>query len=358
MSSDQSNKRFNDQLEKKIKSGSVGPSDLMISSHAKHGEIIKAESIIVNNKDISFTPKMTSISNPSDTSTTSDAQITPSTLKSSDIPVISVIPYIPNNFLTEIIFSEYSKSITSSPKLNQYGRLGEKIGRGSFAIVFKIISKDKPDLYADKISPLIETDEDHGKEISKSILKEISILRKLNHPNIIKIIDVINIDDDIHLILPLGIKNLSQVTNLSNDEKKYIIYQMIQSVAYLSSKDIVHRDIKLNNFVLFSDNIVKLIDFGISGYSNMLYHHIYINDRELPIYSYPPEVMLGEQYNLKADIWALGVSLFMVQSGKSPFDLPELCNLNKINPNGINSNSVDSNNKMLSNIISQLGDYP
>lgn len=95
-------------------------------------------------------------------------------------------------------------------KLDKYGELKEEILRGNSSIIFKLTSKDQQDSYADKISNLTDVDNDGNKGITKSVLREISILRRLNHPNII---DVIRIDSDIHLIIPLGIKNFLSILN-------------------------------------------------------------------------------------------------------------------------------------------------
>lgn len=235
------------------------------------------------------------------------------------------------NTLIEPKKQRYEKSY-QPPQLDEkkYGILGPKIGEGTYGKVYKLNDK-----YAKKEIKLIDNDDIMGYS-----LNEISILLTLNHKNIINIIDIIQIDESISYIMPLGLGSLDHydLTTHTYSNYKSIIYQMICAVNYCISRNIKHGDIKLDNFVLFENDIVKLIDFGVSeGFECSTEEN---NNTNIFVLNYrAPEIILGGKYTSAADIWALGISIYRFYTGEDPFNFSEFI----------------GNNTMLKNIFLKLG---
>jgi len=104
--------------------------------------------------------------------------------------------------------------------------------------------------------------------------------------------------------------------HLDEDVAAFIMKQLFQALEYVHSKNISHRDIKPQNFMLFKQNdltCIKMIDFGLSKLSPGTMHTL----SGSPYYM-APEVFL-QNYNSKIDIWSMGVVLYIMLSGKVPF---------------------------------------
>ena len=151
-------------------------------------------------------------------------------------------------------------------------------------------------------------------------------LKKINHPNIIKIYDVFHTKNSFYFImeyLPCGnLKNFlyEKKHKLSFKTLKKIMLEISSSILFLHSHGIIHRDLKPENVLVKLDknNIfsVKLIDFG---FSRMLGKIDYLNE-SFGTYSYAsPQVLNSLPYNFKTDIWSLGAMFFFILFGKNPF---------------------------------------
>ncbi|OMJ67933.1 hypothetical protein SteCoe_34771 [Stentor coeruleus] len=152
---------------------------------------------------------------------------------------------------------------------------------------------------------------------------EISVLKMLDHPNIIKLHEFFEDDSNYYLVtdylsggelLDFMIKNKV----LSEQVTAKYIKQALESVAYLHSKNIIHRDIKLENLMLESNEpnaLLKLIDFGTSVIRSSFKD---MKNRRGTISYLPPEAF-ENKYNEKCDIWSIGVIMYILISGKMPF---------------------------------------
>ncbi|CAI2363769.1 unnamed protein product [Moneuplotes crassus] len=200
--------------------------------------------------------------------------------------------------------------------------LSHRIGRGAYAVVRLAHHHPSNEKRAVKLydrSKLV----DGTRKLS--LVKEIRILRKVDHPNIIKLHESIDTSTYVYLATeyisgPSLLKYLKSKPDrkMLENEIKLIWTQLIKAVAYLHSKNISHRDIKLENILLTKDcKTVKLIDFGFSTVCSPY--------KKLKIYcgtpSYmSPQIVQRKEYNgLPADIWACGVLLFTMFCGKFPF---------------------------------------
>ncbi|OHT17187.1 hypothetical protein TRFO_41232 [Tritrichomonas foetus] len=151
--------------------------------------------------------------------------------------------------------------------------------------------------------------------------REVQIHMKLDHPFIAHFFGSFQ-QDDINVIVMEYIpgKSLLDLINsgrLSNEFEIAKIYcQIIAALDYLhNEKKVVHRDLKLENIIISPNNMVKIIDFGLSNISNGLL------STQCASFPYAaPELFLGEPYDSSIDIWASGVILYAMLTGSLPFE--------------------------------------
>ncbi|CAD8186791.1 unnamed protein product [Paramecium pentaurelia] len=181
----------------------------------------------------------------------------------------------------------------------------QKLGDGVFGSVTKALDERTHEFVA------IKSYRDNSiKDESK--IKEIQILKKLNHPNIIKLRDVIKQNKTIAIVLDYSERNLLQYyksvkeknRTLCEQQIQSIVYQIASALNYLHSQGYLHRDLKPENIMIQDNGIVKLIDFGQVTYQNEQ-HTDYVSTR----WYRSPEQIKQEQYNQEVDIWALGCIL-------------------------------------------------
>ncbi len=190
--------------------------------------------------------------------------------------------------------------------------------------VFEIRNKTTGQVYAGKsvnmralkLKPTLMTD----------LRNEISLLLELDHPNIARLYEYYETPTEIWLVLELcsggefydALINAIKYTEV---EAAKIFREMVCSVAYLHKVGIAHRDLKLENFVLENKEpgaALKLIDFGLSRRVGDG-----IGGRAGTSYYMAPEVLTcrnGRTYRELCDVWSLGILLFMMLTGRPPFD--------------------------------------
>jgi serine/threonine protein kinase len=201
--------------------------------------------------------------------------------------------------------------------------LTSKLGKGTFGSVSTCIDSKTGNEFAYKY---FEQDDDmHGLEPGG--LRELGILKKLNHPSIINIIDYVIREGELGLVLPKALFTLETAIIydfLNQDNKKKIAIQLLDAVSYMRSIGIMHRDIKPDNILLFQDDTdpkcpysIKLADFSLSTYAITE-----ITDSHTPgagtcCYR-APEIVNNEDgmYNINVDDWSIGVVLLELFYGK------------------------------------------
>ena len=192
-----------------------------------------------------------------------------------------------------------------------------QIGEGSFGRVYKARRKYTGRLVAIKmINKLGQSRAD-----LQSFRREIDILKKVDHPNIMRMLEIFETDTDFCLVTELGRGDLFQVINdeqtLPEEVLRSVAAQLVSALTYLHSMRIIHRDLKPQNVLISANGTLKLCDFGFArALSNTT---LVLNSiKGTPLYM-APELVQEQQYNEKVDIWSLGVILYELYYGKPPF---------------------------------------
>uniref|UniRef100_A0A8C6KP98 MAP/microtubule affinity-regulating kinase 3 n=1 Tax=Nothobranchius furzeri TaxID=105023 RepID=A0A8C6KP98_NOTFU len=205
-----------------------------------------------------------------------------------------------------------------SPHVGNY-RLLKTIGKGNFAKV--------------KLARHIPT----GREVAIKIIdktqlnptslqklfREVRIMKILNHPNIVKLFEVIETDKTLYLVMEYAsggevFDYLVAHGRMKEKEARAKFRQIVSAVQYCHQKHIVHRDLKAENLLLDADMNIKIADFGFSNEFTL--------GGKLdtfcgsPPYA-APELFQGKKYDgPEVDVWSLGVILYTLVSGSLPFD--------------------------------------
>ncbi|NXF10681.1 PASK kinase, partial [Smithornis capensis] len=155
------------------------------------------------------------------------------------------------------------------------------------------------------------------------VTQEIAILLKLQHPGIIKVLDVFENEHFFQLVMEKHGSGLDLFTfidnqpNLDEPLASYIFRQLVSAVGYLHCRNILHRDIKDENIVIAEDFTIKLVDFGSAAYlePGKLFYTFCGT-----IEYCSPEVLAGKPYRgPELEMWSLGITLYTLVLGENPF---------------------------------------
>ena len=219
----------------------------------------------------------------------------------------------------EIELSHEKIKYDGTKELVRY-KLGKKIlGKGRFGLCYKccgIIDKKKK-IYAAKEIDVENSPKD-------KIENEIVIYKELGHKNIVKLYDNFSYNKKYYLMFEYcENKDLSSLLKkrrkLKEIEVQYYIYQLIQALIHLQERNIIHRDIKLENIFLTEKLELKLGDFGLAKKLNYPEAKCY-DFAGTPAYMAPEIFEIKPSYTLKADIWPIGVIMYQLLLGELPFN--------------------------------------
>ena len=204
-----------------------------------------------------------------------------------------------------------------------YGRL---IGQGAFGKVNIGLNILSGRVVA--IKSFNKIDLNKNGENMRKILYETNLMKKLNHPNITKILEMF--EDDNYILIAMEYINggnlfsfVKKRRKLSEKTAKFLFKQIILGIKHIHSHKIIHRDIKLENILIDLNNNVKICDFGIG--------RILTSNKQLlhdkcgtPMYM-APEILLSSKNQgyegYPVDVWSSGISLYIMLSGTLPFNL-------------------------------------
>ena len=208
--------------------------------------------------------------------------------------------------------------MTSYSKITNY-IFKEDIGEGNFGKVKLAIHKETGEEFAIKIL--------NKKQIQikmkNTIFKENEIITKFNHINVIFVFAIIEDPDNYYIVMEYCktgelFDYIVAHQYLSEEESSIFFYQLINGIEYIHSKGIAHRDLKPENLLLTENNILKIIDFGLSHeFDNINFLSTKCGS---PSYA-APEIIKGEKYDgFKTDIWCCGIILYAMVCGYLPFE--------------------------------------
>ncbi|CAM9417639.1 unnamed protein product [Ectocarpus sp. 6 AP-2014] len=193
------------------------------------------------------------------------------------------------------------------------------IGKGSVGMISKVKHRQTGVEYALKTIQL--------EKISRSMLKEmrneIEILKRLDHPNIIRAIETFESDKEVYLVMRLCTGgDLHRRAPYAESAVVDIITKLLSATWYMHQQGIVHRDLKLENVVYEStlpDSDIFIIDYGLSKIIER--DEDRMNEVVGTLYTMAPEVLNGGvSYDKSCDMWSIGVIAFVLLSGDMPFD--------------------------------------
>ena len=200
-------------------------------------------------------------------------------------------------------------------------KIQEKLGKGGFATVYAAISIPGNEKVAIKCTDkaIVES-----RKLKKKLATEIEIHKSLHHRNIVKFIA--NFQDQHYMYFVLELCKGGNVMDLLRKKKYFdeieagnITKQMLSALAYLHKKKIIHRDVKINNFLIGDNGVIKLCDFGLSVYSKDLKNETNLPICGTPSYVSPEIVAKTHTHTYAVDIWAMGISVFVMLTGHPPF---------------------------------------
>ena len=192
---------------------------------------------------------------------------------------------------------------------------GDLIGSGAYdAVINAFDNKTNTNIAIKKLKSITDAVD------LKRVLREVMIMKYVQHENIITLYDVIfHINKnrqlkkigDIYLVMEKMDSDLQKIIfskqELSDDHYQFILYQILRAIYYLHSANIIHRDFKPSNVLINEDCTIKLCDFGMSR--NLKENDLTLTEYVVTRYYRAPEIMLSSHhYCKKIDVWSVGCS--------------------------------------------------
>jgi serine/threonine protein kinase len=232
--------------------------------------------------------------------------------------------------IRKLIKTSFQKTGTGPDSTSEFYRVGKVLGRGAFGKVSLAVHRLTDEMVAIKsINKEVLTD-----EASKNkVMKEVTILKKMRHKNIIQLLDTFETDKHIIFVMELcsGGDLLNYVRKrrkLTEDYAKTIFKQILEALHYCHNLNILHRDIKLDNIILDSEGVIKVGDFGVSKIVDPAKKMF--DQWGTPAYI-APEILKDKGYTgFGIDVWSSGVVLFAMLYGTVPFRAQSMSDLHNI----------------------------
>lgn len=237
---------------------------------------------------------------------------------------------VSNKFTIKFNTSNFIKE--NKKDINQNYELGEKLGKGSFGIVYIAENKIIKSQRAMKKIKLQSNDEVVNEQTKKIIEKtkleifnEISILRILDHPFVLKLYEFYNLHTSMYIVTEFcsGGEMLKKTKKIPSFQAAAVMYQVFSAINYYQSKKVIHRDLKPENILIKgidSEGLyhIRIIDFGVALVEN---DNLSGNKKSIAgsITYMAPELFTG-YYSYECDLWSCGVIMFQLLTGQMPFD--------------------------------------
>lgn len=209
-------------------------------------------------------------------------------------------------------------------RLDKY-QIQKRLGEGGFATVY-----GAHDLVEDRKVALKIPDSRHlsNAQSLDDMHREVRIMAQMDHPNILPLKDARFIDGHFVMVFPLAEETLADrlTRRMARATAIDLIVQMVSAVAYAHGKNVLHRDIKPDNFVLFADQTLQLTDFGLARFERGYYD---ISASGTVGYMSPEQAMGKPNY--RSDVFSLGLVIYRILSGEVPeYPFTRLPEFNKL----------------------------
>nr|KJB66955.1 hypothetical protein B456_010G168100 [Gossypium raimondii] len=222
-------------------------------------------------------------------------------------------------------------SAASKTRVGKY-ELGRTLGEGSFAKVKFAKNIEAGENVAIKI---VDKEKVLKHKMIGQIKREISTMKLIRHPNVIRMYEVMASKTKIYIVLEFvtGGELFNKIASrgrFKEDEARKYFQQLIHAVDYCHSRGVYHRDLKPENLLLDANGVLKVSDFGLSALPQQVGDDGLLHTTcGTPNYV-APEVINNKGYHgAKADLWSCGVILFVLMAGYLPFEHPNLMGLYK-----------------------------
>ncbi|XP_017790027.1 PREDICTED: serine/threonine-protein kinase N1-like [Habropoda laboriosa] len=222
-------------------------------------------------------------------------------------------------------------------QLNQY-KLLDNIGQGSYGIVklayneedkthyaMKILSKKKLMKKAGIFGRMAPGKKGSANPLAK-VYREIALLKKLDHPNVVKLVEVLDDPDEDNLYLVFELVQRGEILQVPTDKPldeetaRKNFRDVVLGVEYLHYQRIVHRDIKPSNLLVDSDGRIKIADLGVSAELRAC-GELLSGPAGTPAFAAPETTTPGAHYSgTLCDVWSMGVTLYCLVTGRIPWD--------------------------------------
>ena len=196
----------------------------------------------------------------------------------------------------------------------------ERIGKGTFGVVYKARNKETKEIVA--LKKIMLEVENEG--VPSTAIREISLLREIDHENIIFLKDLVIDKKNLYLVIEYLDQDLKDKLDSLQDSfldpmaVKYLLYQILNGIAACHSSRILHRDMKPQNILIDNDFNLKITDFGLARTFSIPirpYTHEVVT-----LWYRAPEILLGAvEYSTPIDIWSIGCIFSEIVTKKTTF---------------------------------------
>jgi cyclin-dependent kinase-like len=192
------------------------------------------------------------------------------------------------------------------------------IGEGAYGVVMKCRHKSTNELVA--IKKFKDSEDDS--EARRTISRELTMLQKLKHQNIVGLRETFRRKGKLYMVFDFVEKNILQLLEENPDGidvnlVRSYTYQLVRAIYWCHENDVIHRDVKPENLLISSDNVLKLCDFGFAR--SIITSTAPYTDYVATRWYRAPELLLGGLYGPAIDIWSIGCIMGELADGKPVF---------------------------------------
>ncbi|XP_068564339.1 hormonally up-regulated neu tumor-associated kinase homolog [Cebidichthys violaceus] len=217
---------------------------------------------------------------------------------------------------------ELLRNFPHSKRVGSY-LVGKMINKGSFAKVMEGLHIGTGEKVAIKVIDKKKARQDSY--VLKNMKREPRIHQMVRHPHIVVLLETLETENSYYMAMELCaggdlMDRICERKRLEEREVRRYTRQILSAVEHLHKHCIVHRDLKIENFLLDEHNNIKIVDFGLSNTlkAESLSLELLNTQCGSPAYA-APELLAHRKYGPKVDVWSVGVSMFAMLTGTLPF---------------------------------------